>query len=63
MHPEELKRLRERLALTQQELAKEIGVHPMTVSKWETGASGIPGPVARLVERMDAERREKKRKR
>jgi DNA-binding transcriptional regulator YiaG len=58
-----LKRLREELALTQAGLAQELGVHPMTVSKWETGVRGIPEPVARLVQRMRAEGRAKKRKR
>jgi DNA-binding transcriptional regulator YiaG len=62
VHAAELRRLREELKLTQVEFAHELGVHPMTVSKWESGARGIPEPVARLAQRMRAERRAKTRK-
>ena len=55
----ELKRIREELGLTQEQLADEVGVHRVTVAKWEAGDRGIPGPVARLVQRI---RHEKKRK-
>jgi DNA-binding transcriptional regulator YiaG len=58
-----LKRLRDQLDLTQTALATELGVHPMTISKWETGARKIPEPVAKLVQRMRAERRSKRTKR
>ena len=34
---EKLKELRLYNKLTQEELAKEIGVHPKTISKWERG--------------------------
>ncbi len=37
--PEELKKLRERLDLSQQELAELIEVSPITISSWETGKS------------------------
>ncbi len=37
--PEELKKLRAHLDLTQQELAELIEVSPLTVSSWETGKS------------------------
>jgi DNA-binding transcriptional regulator YiaG len=63
MTPSHLKRLRAQLGLTQPELARAIGVHSMTVSKWETGISGIPEPVAKLVKRMLADRNGTKRKR
>jgi DNA-binding transcriptional regulator YiaG len=55
--PEELKRMRARLGLTQVKLAAELGVTSNTVARWETGIRGIPEPVARLVERLAAERR------
>jgi len=63
MTPSAVKRLREQLGLTQPELAKEIGVHPITVSRWETGARSIPEPVAKLLQRMLAERKTTTRKR
>ncbi len=56
-----MKAARARLGLTQGQLAAELGVHAMTVSKWETGQRGIPEPVARLVQRLVAERRRKRR--
>ncbi len=37
MKGEEIKALRLRLGLTQTELAAEIGVHQVTVARWETG--------------------------
>jgi DNA-binding transcriptional regulator YiaG len=63
MTPAHLKQLRGQLGYTQAELAKAIGVHVMTVSKWETGVSGIPEPVAKLVQLMLAERSAPKRRR
>lgn len=36
-----IKRLREKLGITQQQLGDEIGVSSKTVSKWET-AKGLP---------------------
>jgi DNA-binding transcriptional regulator YiaG len=57
----EMKAARARLGLTQAQLAAELGVHAMTVSKWETGQRSIPEPVARLVQRLVAERRTKRK--
>lgn len=37
MENEQIKALRESLGLNQAEFAKLMGVHPMTVSKWERG--------------------------
>ena len=37
MKGEEIKALRLRLGLTQTELAAEIGVHQVSVARWETG--------------------------
>jgi DNA-binding transcriptional regulator YiaG len=61
MDADDLKAARARLGLTQAQLAAELGVHAMTVSKWETGQRGIPEPVARLVQRLVTERRTKRR--
>lgn len=45
-----LKRLREKLGLSQRELAKELGVTPGAVALWETGARSLSGPVTRLID-------------
>jgi DNA-binding transcriptional regulator YiaG len=58
--PQEFKRIREALGLTQGQLAEEIGVHRVTVAKWEAGDRGIPEPVARLLSRIRAEKKRKK---
>ena len=44
MKGEEIKALRLRLGLTQTELATEIGVHQVSVARWETG-SITPMPI------------------
>lgn len=36
-YPEKFKAARESLLLTQEELAAELGVTPITVCRWETG--------------------------
>lgn len=45
----DLARHRTRLGLTQTELAARLGVHAMTVSKWERAEHRIPAAVAKLV--------------
>lgn len=60
--PAELKRIREGLELTQAALADELGVHRVTIAKWEAGDRGIPEPVARLVKRIQAERQQPKKR-
>jgi DNA-binding transcriptional regulator YiaG len=37
------------LGLKQSELAERLGVHPMTVSRWERGIGSISRPVEQLV--------------
>ena len=55
--------IRKRLGFTQGQLARKLGVHRVTVTNWERGAAGIPGPVARLVRRLDTDRKAKNRTR
>lgn len=31
------------------DMAKKMGVHPVTVSNWETGRNAIPGPARVLI--------------
>jgi DNA-binding transcriptional regulator YiaG len=42
--------LRQALRLSQQELARELGVRQQTVSEWETGAYEPRGASARLLD-------------
>lgn len=42
MKPSDILLIRERLGLTQIELAQLVGVHPLTVSKWERGLLSVP---------------------
>ncbi len=64
MKPQDLKRIRQQLGLTQQELADQLGVGRVTVTRWELGLRSISEPIARLVERVRAEaRRNLRRKR
>jgi DNA-binding transcriptional regulator YiaG len=51
----ELKRIRLVMELEQTELAKKLGVHSVTVSRWETGASPVPKAIALLVKLMAKE--------
>ena len=51
MMPEELKRIRARMKMTQVQLAEALGVRQETVARWESGMRirGIPEPTARLI--------------
>jgi transcriptional regulator with XRE-family HTH domain len=59
--PEELQRIRAELGLTQEQFAAEVGVHRVSVTRWETGERAIPEPTARLIEKIRAERKRRKR--
>jgi DNA-binding transcriptional regulator YiaG len=50
----QVKRVREVLGLTQHQFAERLGVHPVTVAKWETDAQGIRGPAVRLMKMLAA---------
>ena len=62
MTPTRLKQLRQRLGLTQTELAAQLGVTQNTVARWETSVRGIPEPTARLIELLVADRKPKRKK-
>ncbi len=49
MTGEEFRRHRRRLGFTQVGLAQRIGVHEITISRWERDVVAIPEPVAQLV--------------
>jgi DNA-binding transcriptional regulator YiaG len=48
---------RRALGLTQDAFAKRVGVHHVTVSRWETEAVKVPEPVARLIRLLRRARR------
>ena len=62
MTPATLKRIRQALGWSQQEMADAIGVGRIAVARWETGTRRISEPVARLVQRIRAEARGKRRR-
>ena len=45
----DVQRLRWKLGLTQAELAARLGVHALTVSRWERGQVRVTEPMARLL--------------
>jgi len=49
MAPSDIKRHRRRLGLSQVELAQRLGVHPLTVSRWERGAVPMPKAAGELL--------------
>ena len=55
----EVKRIRKALGLTQRQFAERVGVHVVTVAKWETDAQGIRGPAVRLMRLLGATRETK----
>ena len=46
---DEVKRLRAKLGMTQQELADSLGVTQTSVARWEMGMHQIEEPTARLL--------------
>jgi len=44
-----IKQCRKALGLKQSELAERLGVHPLTVSRWERDAGSIPHASAELL--------------
>jgi DNA-binding transcriptional regulator YiaG len=45
----EVKRLRKRLGMTQTEFAQLLGVHRVTATRWEIGATKVQAPMAKLI--------------
>ena len=59
----EVRRLRRRLGLTQQQLADKLGVTKNTVYRWEKELMGIREPSARLIRLLAKMEGKEKRKR
>ncbi len=55
-----LKRLRKRLGWTQAELCEVLGVHIITISRWETNAQAVPKAVALAVQLLVEREKERK---
>jgi len=53
MEKSELKKRRERLGLTQTELAETVGISANTVSRYETGAMVIPKSMDLILEALE----------
>ena len=49
MRPAELKQARKALGLTQESLARRVGVAPNTVARWERGELAMPVQASRLI--------------
>lgn len=50
-----LRALRQRLGLSQQELAERLGVNQTTVHRWENNERRMSGPAQKLIEQMEAQ--------
>ena len=59
----DLRTIRTKLGLTQEELGQRLGVRKNTVWRWETGLRHIPEPVARLLPYLAKEGKEEQKKR
>jgi len=57
MTSDEIKAIREGLGLTQAQLAQLLGVHPITISKWERGVAPPQPYHAALLSSFRAARR------
>ena len=57
MKPEDLRRRREALGLSQEQLARVLQVSAMTVSRWERGVNPIPPLLPLALEALEARRR------
>ena len=62
MTPTELKTVRERLDLTQQQLAAVLGVHRIAVVRWESGARKVPSLLPLAIQALNYEQRKRRKK-
>ena len=53
MKADEIKQLRKRLGLSQAKFGRVLGVHAMTVSRWERGKVEPDGATAQLLDVLD----------
>ena len=62
MTKDEIKKLRKRLGMTQQELADTLGVTQTSVARWEMGLHVINEPTARFLKMLVKNKPKGKRK-
>jgi transcriptional regulator with XRE-family HTH domain len=60
LSPGEIKTIREALGMSQVKFASLLGVHPLTVSRWERGEVTPDGATARLLEALEQGLQKKK---
>lgn len=60
MEPGQIKSIRKALGLTQEGFAKRIGVHKITVSRWERGEISPRGLALAALERLEGRVKAKK---
>jgi transcriptional regulator with XRE-family HTH domain len=53
MTGEELKSWRQKRQLTQEKLAQLLGIHRVTIAKWEAGVRGIPSLLSLALEALE----------
>lgn len=53
MEADELKKRREQLGMTQDQLASALSVHVMTISRWERGERSIPSHLPLALETIE----------
>ena len=63
MSPQEIRKLRQALQLTQQQLADKIGARQHTVARWETGVNEPKGAYAMLLRQLSEIAKKAKKKR
>ena len=56
MSPDGVRRTRKALGLSQSKFAESLGVHLVTVKKWETGAQGMRATADRLIRMLLAQK-------
>jgi transcriptional regulator with XRE-family HTH domain len=59
MNGDELRQRREGLGMTQEQLAKALGVNTMTVSRWERGVRSIPPHLTLALEAIEIKQKKK----
>jgi DNA-binding XRE family transcriptional regulator len=62
MEPQEVRRIRSRLGLTQTDFGRLLSVSKTTVYNWETGTHGVPPLKAGVIRQLDAQAQKREEK-